>query len=120
VYIHYNNQAMGWITEELWFHFWGTRFTLLLCPDWLWGLTSCLLQWVLLAPSLRVKWPGSEVGHSLPSTAEIKNTWRYSPIHTYAFMSCIGTNYLCCTLLIQPTANVNLSKNNDAHLLTFF
>lgn len=89
---HYDDQAMGWITEELWFHFRGTRFTLLQCPDWLWVPTSCLFQWALLAISLRVKWPGSEIGHSPPSRGEIKNKWRYSSIHTYAFMSCTGTN----------------------------
>jgi hypothetical protein len=89
---HYDDRAMGWITDELWFYFRGTRITLLQCADWLWDPTSCLFQWVLLALSLIVKWPGSEVGHSPPSRAEIKNKWMYSSIHTYAFMSCTGTN----------------------------
>jgi hypothetical protein len=94
---------MGWITEELWFHFRGTRFTLLQFPDWLWGPTSFLLQWVLLALSLRVKWPGSAVGHSSPSRAEIKNKQRYSSIHTYTFMSCTET--ILCSYVAHSWSN---------------
>jgi len=30
----------------------------------------------LLVP--RVKWPGREADHSRPSTAEVKNAWRYT------------------------------------------
>jgi hypothetical protein len=37
-----------------------------------------------LSPSL--KRPGREADHSLPSSADIKNTWSYTSTPSYAFM----------------------------------
>jgi hypothetical protein len=48
------------------------------------GLTQPPIQWVPGALSLEVKWPVCEADHSPPSSAEVKNEWRYtstSPIH---------------------------------------
>jgi hypothetical protein len=41
------------------------------------GPTQPPIQWVPEAHFLGVKWPGSEADHSPPSSAEIKNAWRY-------------------------------------------
>jgi hypothetical protein len=30
---------------------------------------------------------GHETGHSLPSSAEVKNVWSYTSIHPYIFMA---------------------------------
>jgi hypothetical protein len=43
------------------------------------GLTQPLTQWVPGAFSLGVKRPGREADHSLPSSAEAKNAWSYTP-----------------------------------------
>jgi hypothetical protein len=37
--------------------------------------------------SPRVKWPGSEVVHSPPSIAEVKNAWNYTSTPLYVFMA---------------------------------
>jgi len=39
-------------------------------PDRLWGLLSM--------GAGRIKWPGRESDHSPPSSAEVKNAWRYT------------------------------------------
>jgi hypothetical protein len=39
------------------------------------------------ALSLEVKRPGREADHSSPSSAEVKNTWRYTSITEYAFVT---------------------------------
>jgi hypothetical protein len=36
--------------------------------------------------SLELKWPGREIDHSPLSSAEIKNTWRYTSTPTYVFI----------------------------------
>jgi hypothetical protein len=44
------------------------------------------IQWVPGAPSLGVKRPGRGADHSPPSSAEVKNVWRYistPPIHLH-------------------------------------
>jgi hypothetical protein len=47
------------------------------------GPTKPPIQWVPGAVSPRVKRPGDETDHSLPSSAEVKNAWRYASIpHT--------------------------------------
>jgi hypothetical protein len=38
------------------------------------------IQWVTVALSPRVKRPGCEAAHSPPSSAEVKNTWIYTPL----------------------------------------
>jgi hypothetical protein len=46
-------------------------------------LSQAPRQWVPLALSPGPKLPGYEANYSLPSTAEIKNSWSYIPIpHT--------------------------------------
>jgi hypothetical protein len=42
------------------------------------GPTQPPIQWVPGALSLGVKWPGREVDHSPPSSAEVKNEWSYT------------------------------------------
>jgi len=49
------------------------------CPDRLWH-TQPHIQWVPGALSLGVKRPGREAGRSPPSSAEVKNAWRYTSI----------------------------------------
>jgi hypothetical protein len=40
------------------------------------------IQWVPGALSLGLKRPGREANHSLPSNADVKNSWSYSYTHT--------------------------------------
>jgi hypothetical protein len=44
-------------------------------------------QWVPEAFSLGVKWPGREVDHSPPISAEVKKTWIYTSTPPYVFMA---------------------------------
>jgi hypothetical protein len=46
------------------------------------------------ALSLRIKRPGSEVGHSPPASAEGKNDCSYTSIPFYDFKTCKGTTLL--------------------------
>jgi len=39
------------------------------------GPTQPHIQWVPVALSLGVKWPGHEADHSPPPSAEVKNAW---------------------------------------------
>jgi hypothetical protein len=45
------------------------------------------IQWVPKALSLGVKRPGREADHSLPSSAEVQNAWRYTSTPQYVFMA---------------------------------
>jgi hypothetical protein len=45
------------------------------------------IQWVLRALSPRVKRPGRETDRPPPSSAEVKNAWRYTSIPQYVFMA---------------------------------
>jgi hypothetical protein len=50
------------------------------------GPTQAPIQWVQGALSLRVKRPGRDADHSLPSSAEVRNAWIYTstpPIHLH-------------------------------------
>jgi hypothetical protein len=49
------------------------------------GPTQPVIQWVPGALSLGVKQPGHEAGHSPPSSAKVKNAWRYISTPQYAF-----------------------------------
>jgi hypothetical protein len=51
------------------------------------GPTQPPIQWVSEALYLGVKWPGREVDHSPPSSAEVKNAWSYTSTPQYAFMA---------------------------------
>jgi hypothetical protein len=44
-------------------------------------------HWVSVAVSLGVKWPGREADHTPPSSAEVKNAWRYTYTPQYIFMA---------------------------------
>jgi hypothetical protein len=50
------------------------------------GPTQPPIQCVPGAVSLRVKRPGREADHSLPSSAEVKNAWSYTSTLQYSFM----------------------------------
>jgi hypothetical protein len=45
------------------------------------------MQWVPAALTPGVKRPGREADHSPPSSAEVKNAWRYTSIPQYVFMA---------------------------------
>jgi hypothetical protein len=50
---------------------------------------------ILWVPGVRffgVKWPGYEVGHSLPPNVKIKNNWICTLLHLYAFTAWTWTN----------------------------
>jgi hypothetical protein len=56
------------------------------------------IQWVPAALSLEAKRPGREADHSLPSSAELKNSWSYTstlPIHVHGvvFSYSTGTTF---------------------------
>jgi hypothetical protein len=42
------------------------------------GLTQPPIQWLPVALSLGIKWPGRAADHSPPSSAEVKNAWSYT------------------------------------------
>jgi hypothetical protein len=44
------------------------------------GPTHPPIQWVQQVLSPEVKWPGRETNNSPPSSAEVKNTWSYTPV----------------------------------------
>jgi hypothetical protein len=54
---------------------------------------------LLEAPSLGVKWPGHEVDHSHPPTANVKNEWRYTSTHTTCLHGVDSDNFnsICTT-----------------------
>jgi hypothetical protein len=48
------------------------------------------MHWVPAVLSLRVKRPGREADHSLPSSDKVKNAWSCTSIHPHVFMmSCL-------------------------------
>jgi hypothetical protein len=51
------------------------------------GPTQPPIKWLSWALSLGVKRPGRETDHSPPVSAEVKKTWIYTSIPTYAFMA---------------------------------
>jgi hypothetical protein len=51
------------------------------------GLTQPPNQWVPAAFSQGVKRPDREADHSPPSSAEVKNAWRFSFASCYMFMA---------------------------------
>jgi hypothetical protein len=55
--------------------------------DRLWGSTSLLSNRYQELFLWEVKWPGHEVDHSPPTSAEVKNMWIYTSTPTYAFMA---------------------------------
>jgi len=57
-------------------------------PKRFWGL-AVYGNWVAL--SARVKWRECEADHSLPSSAEFENEYRYTPPPISVFMARVGT-----------------------------
>ena len=57
------------------------------------GPTHPPLHWVPGALYPEVKWPGREVDHSPPSSAEVRNARSYTSFHAGA--ACTGQLYLC-------------------------
>jgi hypothetical protein len=51
------------------------------------GPTQSTIQWVLGDLSPGVSQPGRETDHSPPTNAEVKNTWIYTSIPPYIFMT---------------------------------
>jgi hypothetical protein len=49
------------------------------------GAQQSCIQWVHGFHYLGVKWPGREVGHLPPSSAEVKNMWSYTSAISYVF-----------------------------------
>jgi hypothetical protein len=66
----------------------GARFFSSPCrPDRFWGQPNPPIQWVPSALSAGVKRPGREADHSPPTSAEVKNTWIYTPTPPCVFMA---------------------------------
>jgi hypothetical protein len=73
--------------------------------------------------SLGIKWPGREADHSPPSSAEVKNAWRYTSIPQYAFMAWCSVKaqdlyfylyvYISVISKVTTLPNINLSSNID-------
>jgi hypothetical protein len=75
----------------------------------------------------RVKWPGSEVYHSLPSSAEVKNEWSYTStpptcLHgvelfhlSLASLRCGGRTLFGQFVIIPPPKNSLTCSNSRAH-----
>jgi hypothetical protein len=59
-------------------------------PDRLW-LTQPPIQWVPDDHSLEVKRPGLETDHSPPSSAKVKNAWRYNSSPPLRFHDIVRT-----------------------------
>jgi len=49
--------------------------------------TPSFLRWVLGALSMRVKQPGHEADHLLPTSAEVKNAYSHISTAPYVFMA---------------------------------
>jgi hypothetical protein len=50
------------------------------------GPIQPLIQWVSGSLSPRIKWPGPEDDHLLPSNSKVKDVWRYISLSPYIFM----------------------------------
>jgi hypothetical protein len=48
--------------------------------------TKLFIQWIPEALSQRIKWPGQEADHSLPTSVKVKNMWIYTSTPPYIFM----------------------------------
>ena len=68
------------------------------------GSVACLASYSIRTGA--VKRHGSEADHSVPSSAEVKNGWSFTPLPLYAFMACAGAavyfnpNFLNCDLTV--------------------
>jgi hypothetical protein len=51
------------------------------------GPTQLPIKWVPGALSLGINRPGHEANHSLPSSAEVKNSWSYTSTPQYVFIA---------------------------------
>jgi hypothetical protein len=72
---HYQRVDIGWTAEEFGLIFLNSQEMFYFTeskPELIYPST----QGVSGILSLELSWPGREVGHSPPSSAEVKNTWR--------------------------------------------
>jgi hypothetical protein len=72
--------AMSWTIGVLGFHSWRGLgiFLFTTVSRMALGPTQHPIQWLPGALSLGIKQQGREADHSLPSSAEVKNTWSYT------------------------------------------
>jgi hypothetical protein len=68
------------------------------CPDRLWGPPNLLRKGVPGALSLGVNRPGCEAEYPPPSSAEVKNAWRYISTPQYTFMVWYSVTSIGATL----------------------
>jgi hypothetical protein len=59
------------------------------------GLTQPPVQWVTVSLSLEVKRLGREADHSPPTSAEMKNAWRYVYTPHYVFLEWCRFKFSC-------------------------
>jgi hypothetical protein len=65
-------------------------FSLLQCPERLWGPSSLIFNAYRRRFSPSVKRPEREYNHSPPSSVEVKNKWSYTYTSPYAWLACTG------------------------------
>jgi len=53
------------------------------------GSTKPLIQCVSVFVSVVLKRPGYDADHSPPSSAEVKNTWSYTPTHAVSLQDAV-------------------------------
>jgi hypothetical protein len=80
------------------------------CPDPLWGPPSLLSNGFQGTLSLGVKRPGSEAGHSPPSSAEFKNAWSYTSTPLISFHGVVISQITETTLYFSLLEKVNRFK----------
>jgi hypothetical protein len=76
-----------WAGQPIFYSWWGQRiflFTTTSRPAL--RPTQPPIQWVLVALSPEVKWPGKEADHSPPRSVEVKNVCGSTTIHLYVSM----------------------------------
>jgi hypothetical protein len=83
----YSDQATGWTTTVRFSV--GARYIFLFATASrpVLGLIQPPMQWVPEAPSPWVKRPWCITYCSFPSSADVKNTWGYTPTPPYVFMA---------------------------------
>jgi hypothetical protein len=92
-------------------------------PDQLWGPLSLLSNgYQGLFPG--VKRPRREVDHSTPSSAEVKNAWRYTSTPQYAFMAWCSVKSQwqlhLYVYILKENGNENPSESNNRKISLIF
>jgi hypothetical protein len=86
----FNDTALGYKLDDRWFESRQRLRVFIFTTDSIpaLGPTQPPIQWVAGTLSLGVKRQGREADHSLPTSAEVMNTWSYIyPLPQYAFMA---------------------------------